>query len=274
MPFHLDDFDARGGAVSAREWRRRLSAGESMFGLWLAAGSPVVAELLGDSGADWIIIDAEHSPQTLPGIADQLRALEASQVFPVVRAASNDPGEIGRLLDIGARGVMVPMIQTPGDVTEVLAAVRYPPAGRRGVGGGFARATRWNAIEDYLGHEREAHSVILQIESVVAVDAIDDILAVGGVEAVFVGPADLAASAGLLGQPRHDAVRALVEQVILAARRRDVAVGVNAFDPRDVVHYHRLGARLFGIGADVTLLRQGAAEAVARIRGDLGEAPR
>jgi 4-hydroxy-2-oxoheptanedioate aldolase len=256
--------------MSATQWRQRLAEGRTMLGLWLTTGSTTVAELIGSSGADWIVIDAEHSPQTLPGIGDQLRALEVSPAFTVVRAPSKDPLEIGRLLDLGARGVMVPMIESADDVAAVVRAARFAPGGRRGVGGGFARATRWNDVADYLGRADEAHALILQIESVAGVDAIDEILAAGGVDAVFVGPADLAASAGHLGQPRDPEVQALVDRVLTAARSRRVIAGVNAFDPADVVRYHEKGARLLAVSADVTLLRRGSTEMVAALRKDLG----
>ncbi|MFV0318091.1 MAG: HpcH/HpaI aldolase family protein [Microthrixaceae bacterium] len=270
MPVRLDDFDGARPAMSATQWRQRLDSGEMMLGLWLASASPTVAELLGGSGADWLIIDAEHTPQTLPGIADQLRALEASPAFTVVRAPSKDPAEIGRLLDVGARGVMVPMIDTADDARAAIAAAGYPPSGTRGVGGGFARATRWSELGDYLGRSGEAHALILQIESVRAVEQIEGILEVEGVEAVFVGPADLAASVGLLGQPRHHTVRELVERVIAAATERGVAVGVNAFDQGDVAHYADRGARLFGVSADVTLLRRGSTATLTALRSELG----
>jgi 4-hydroxy-2-oxoheptanedioate aldolase len=269
VPVRLDDFDAARPAIGALEWRRRLAAGETSLGVWLTAGSPVVAELLGASGADWIIVDAEHSAQTLPDIAQQLRALEASPVFVVVRAPSRDPLDISRLLDLGARGVMVPMIESAEHAARAIAAARYPPDGRRGVGAAFARAARWGEVADYLERATEAHCVIPQIESVRAVDAIEEIVTVDGVDAVFVGPADLAASAGLLGQQSHPRVQDMVGRVIAAARAGGVAVGVNAFDLEQVVRYHEQGARFFGVSADVTMLRRSSAALLAELHDAL-----
>jgi 4-hydroxy-2-oxoheptanedioate aldolase len=272
MSLPLDEFEARLPAVGASEWRRRLAADETMLGLWLAAGSATVAEILGSSGADWFIIDAEHSPQTLPEIVHQLRALEAARVFTVVRASSKDPLVLGRLLDLGARGVMVPMVETAEEATAVVAATRYPPRGRRGVGTGFARGSRWNGIADYLARAEDAQSLIVQIETVAGIHAVGDIVEVDGVDAIFIGPADLAASAGLPGQPRHPDVQRLIERAIAAVRAKAKVAGVNAFDAGDVHRYRRLGARLFGIGADVTILRTGACDLLAGLRSDPNEA--
>lgn len=268
MPVRLDEFDAGRPAISASAWRRRLAGDDVQLGLWLATGSATVAELVGALGPDWVIVDAEHSPQTLPGIVEQLRALEAAAVFTVVRAPSKDPAVLGRLLDIGARGVMVPMVETAEEAEAVVAATRYPPRGRRGVGGGFARATRWSGIGDYLERAEDAHSVIVQVETLAGLDVVGEIAAVEGVDAVFIGPADLAASAGLLGQPRHRDVQSAIDRAIPAIRAHGAAAGVNAFDLGDARRFGRLGARLLGVAADVTILARGAGDLLTRLRAD------
>lgn len=265
MPLRLDEVEERAAALSAREWRRLLAAGHTMTGLWSVAGSTTAAEILGGSGADWVIIDAEHSPTTLLTIQDQLRTLEAAPVFTVVRAGSKDPLELGRLLDAGARGLMVPMVETASDAVAVVAATRYPPEGRRGVGGGFARAARWAGIGDYLENAEQTFSLIAQIETAASVQNLDEILAVDGIDAAFIGPADLAASLGYRGRPRHPEVQAVVESTIRRIVERGRPAGVNAFDLDDATRYRDAGAQLLAVGADVTMLMSGSAAIVARL---------
>lgn len=267
MPFHLEEFENQRAAISASGWRGRLRTGDPLLGIWIASGSPSVVELMSLTGADWLIIDAEHSAQSIPGIIDQLRAAEGGPTFTVVRTPSRDPLELGRLLDAGARGLMVPMVESADQANDVVAALRYPPRGRRGVGGGFARATRWNEISGYLGRAEETHLLIAQIETVASVEAIAQIASADGVDAVFIGPADLAASAGHLGEPGHPEVRALIEHGIAEAIGVGAVVGVNAFDPSDARRYLELGARILGVSADVTLLATAANALLAALRG-------
>ncbi|GEK81605.1 HpcH/HpaI aldolase family protein [Agrococcus baldri] len=264
MSIRLDEFEDCAIATSARQWRARLAAGDVVLGLWVVSSSPTVAEILGASGADWIIIDTEHAPNTLPGVVAQLRSLTASPTFVVVRASSKDPLLLGQLLDAGAAGLMVPMVESRADAEAVVSATRYPPRGRRGVGGGFARATRWTHVADYLPEAEASFSLIIQIESLRAVEALEEILNVDGIDGVFIGPADLAASLGHLGQPRHPDVQAAVERAITIAVGRGAAVGVNAFGFDDAIRYRDAGAQLLAVGADVTLLGSGSAGLLAR----------
>lgn len=273
MPVRLAEFEAGRPALSASQWREELRAGGPLLGLWIASGSATVAELLGVSGPDWVLIDTEHSAQSLEGIVAQLRALESAPTFTVVRAPSKDLLELGRLLDAGVRGLMVPMVESADDARDVVAATRYPPYGRRGVGGAFARATRWNGVSDYLAAAQSAHSVIVQVESMAGIEAVGEIVRVDGVDAVFIGPADLAASASLLGQPRHADVQALVDQAIRIVRNAGGVAGVNAFELDDVARYRAAGASFFGISADVTLLARGAADLLGGVRGSLATSP-
>ncbi|MCU1476753.1 MAG: hpaI [Subtercola sp.] len=258
MPFSLDEFEARSPAISARQWRDRLTRGESLIGLWNVSASPINAEILGMSGADWIILDAEHSANDIAVLVPQLQTLAALPVFTVVRAPSKDPLILGRLLDIGARGLMVPMIETAEEASAVVEATRYSPRGRRGVGGGFARAARWNGISDYLSTAEQSFSLIAQIETEKSVANLADILDVDGIDAVFFGPADLAASLGLLGQARHQHVRELILNGIETVVSSGRIAGVNAFSHEDARLYQSAGARLLAVGADVTILTSGS----------------
>lgn len=264
MSIRLSDFEDARPAVSATRFRERLRAGDRLLALWSVTGSVTATEILGGSGADIVIIDTEHSVSAPPVVLEQLRVLEAAEVFTIVRASSNNSSELGRLLDAGARGIMVPMVDSADDARAAVAATQYPPQGRRGVGGGFARATRWTQVGDYLQRANEAHALIVQLETTAALGAIPEILAVEGVDAAFIGPADLAASFGLLGQPRHPEVRAAVERGIAAVLAAGKPVGVNAFAVEDAKHYAGLGATILGIGADATLLVSGSAALIAQ----------
>lgn len=264
MPVRLDRFEDATPNLSARGFRERLAAGESVVGLWVVSGSPTAAEIIGSCGADWIIIDAEHSPNTVTDIVTQLRALTGSSALVVVRAPSKDPLELGRLLDAGARGLMVPMVESAAEAHAVVAATRYPPRGRRGVGGGFARATRWTGISDYLSRAEQSLSLIVQIESLAGIGALEEILAVDGVDGVFFGPADLAASLGHMGEPRHPDVQSTIDAAIRTTVRAGGIAGVNAFAVDDALRYRAAGAQLLAVGADVTLLAGAGADLIAR----------
>lgn len=264
MQVRLDQFEDAAPNLSARGFRRKLAAGESLIGLWVVSASPTAAEIVGSCGADWVIIDAEHSPNTVTDVVAQLRALTGSSAFVVIRAPSKDPLELGRLLDAGARGLMVPMVESAAEAEAVVAATLYPPRGRRGVGGGFARATRWTGISDYLRRAEESFSLIVQIESMAGIGELEEILSVDGIDGVFFGPADLAASLGHLGEPRHPDVQAAIEAAIRATVDGGGIAGVNAFAVDDAFRYRAVGAQLLAVGSDVTLLAGAGAELVAR----------
>lgn len=254
MPIRLEDFNERIVNPTAEAWRARLAAGDTVYGLWVASGSATAAEIIGNAGADWVIIDAEHSASHGPQIIDQLRALSLSSALPVVRPASKEPAELGRMLDAGASGLLIPMVESRAEAEAVVTATTYPPAGRRGVGGGFARVARWAHISDYTPQAEKTFTLILQIESAAGLDHIEEIVTVPGVDAVFLGPADLAASLGFPGQPRHPEVQDAIERAIRTVRAAGGVVGVNAFGFEDALRYRDAGAQLLAVGADVTFL--------------------
>ncbi|TLM83134.1 2-dehydro-3-deoxyglucarate aldolase [Pseudarthrobacter sp. NamE5] len=230
--------------------------------MWVCSGSPLIAELCAGSGLDWLLVDAEHSPNGLESILAQLQAIHGYPVHALVRPPVNDTVMIKQYLDLGVQNLLIPMINSVAEAEAAVAATRYPPQGVRGVGSALARAARWNRVPDYLAKADETISVIVQIESTAAVDAVDDILKVDGVDAVFVGPSDLAASMGLLGQQEHPEVRAAVEHCLTAARAAGKPSGVNAFNLDTAQHYLDNGADFILVGADVALLARGS-EALA-----------
>ncbi|WP_026533369.1 HpcH/HpaI aldolase family protein [Arthrobacter sp. H41] len=237
-------------------------AGRPLAGMWVCSGSPLVAEICAGSGLDWLLIDAEHSPNGLESILAQLQAVHGYPIQVLVRPPVNDPVVIKQYLDLGVQNLLVPMVNSVADAEAAVAATRYPPSGVRGVGSALARAARWNRIPDYLARAGDTISITVQIESDAAVEAVEDILAVEGVDAIFLGPSDLAASMGLLGLQEHPQVRTAVEHCLAAARRAGKPAGVNAFRPATAKHYLAAGAAFVLVGADVALLARGS-EALA-----------
>jgi 4-hydroxy-2-oxoheptanedioate aldolase len=258
-----------------RTFREALAAADRpLVGLWVCSGSPLVAELCAGAGLDWLLIDAEHSPNGLESILGQLQAVRGYPVQAVVRPPANDTVLLKQYLDLGVQDLLIPMVNSRVEAESAVAAVRYPPHGVRGVGSALARASRWNRIPDYLARASETISVTVQIETEAAVAAVEEILAVDGVDAIFVGPSDLAASMGLLGQQEHPEVRAAVEHCLTAAKTAGKPAGVNAFNPGTAHHYLDNGADFILVGADVALLARGAETlAAAYLKPADGETP-
>lgn len=237
-------------------------ADRPLAGMWVCSGSPLVAEICAGAGLDWILIDMEHSPNGLESVLAQLQATAASPVTTLVRVPTADPVVIKQVLDLGAQNLIVPMVSSVAEAEAAVRAVRYPPRGVRGVGSALARSARWNRVDDYLADADEHVSLVVQIETATAVEAAAGIAAVDGVDGVFVGPSDLAASMGLLGKQTHPEVVAAVRRVLADAQSAGTPVGVNAFDPALARDYAEAGADFLLVGADVALLARGS-EALA-----------
>ncbi|MFH5822865.1 aldolase/citrate lyase family protein [Georgenia sp. AZ-5] len=247
-------------ALAAQQ--ERGAAARPLAGIWVCSGSPLVAEICAGSGLDWVLIDMEHSPNGLESVLGQLHAVAPYPVTPVVRVPIGDVVTIKQVLDLGAQNLLVPMVSSADDARAAVEAVRYPPRGRRGVGSALARSARWNRVDGYLT-DADAHvSLFVQIETAEGVDAAAAIAAVDGVDGVFVGPSDLSASMGLLGQQSHPDVVAAVRRAFAAVRTAGKPVGVNAFDPAVANSYIEAGASFVLVGADVALLARGS-EALA-----------
>lgn len=239
-----------------------VGAERPLAGMWVCSGSPLVAEICAGAGLDWLLIDMEHSPNGLESVLAQLQAAAAYPVTPVVRVPVNDTVVLKQVLDLGAQTVLVPMVSSAQEAQAAVEAVRYPPRGRRGVGSALARSARWNRIEGYLTSADDHVSLFVQIETAAGVEAAGEIAAVDGVDGVFVGPSDLAASMGVLGQQSHPDVVAAVRRTFEAVRAAGKPVGVNAFDPQVARGYADDGAGFILVGADVALLARGS-EALA-----------
>lgn len=236
----------------------------ALAGMWVCTGSPLVAEIAAGSGMDWLLIDMEHAPNGLESVLAQLQAAAGYPITPLVRVPSNDQVLIKQVLDLGAQNILVPMVNSAEDAEAAVQAVRYPPRGRRGVGSALGRSARWNRVDGYLADADSHVSLFVQVETAEAVTAAAEIAAVDGVDGVFVGPSDLAASMGLLGAQTHPDVVAAVRATFDAVRAAGKPVGVNAFDPATADAYIEAGVSFILVGADVALLARGSEALAAR----------
>ncbi len=184
-------------------FKKALAWGEVQIGLWQALADPYAAEICAGSGFDWLLLDGEHAPNDLRSLLGALQSVAPYPTHPVVRVPHGDTALIKQVLDIGATTLLVPMVESAEQATELVRAMRYPPQGVRGVGSAIARSARWSRYPDYL-HEANAQVCLLvQVESLAGLQHIEAIAAVDGVDGIFIGPADLAAAMGDLGQPTH-----------------------------------------------------------------------
>ena len=244
--------------LSANTFKAALRAGRPQIGLWLGLADAYVSELLASTGFDWLAIDAEHAPNDLRSVLAQLQAMAPYPVQPVVRTASGDAMLLKQYLDIGAQTLLVPMVESAGQAARIVAATRYPPAGIRGVGSALARASRWNQVSDYLRGCEQELCVLVQVESVGGLDNLPAIAATEGLDGVFFGPADLAASMGLLGGTADQRVQDAITRGIQSVRSAGKAAGVLSADPGVAREYLAAGALFVAVGLDTTLLVRAA----------------
>ena len=228
-----------------------------MIGAWVDLASPLICEILGSVGFDWVLIDAEHGPNSVPHVLSQLQAIAAYSTIPVVRLPNHDASLIKRYLDIGATNLLVPFVNCAEQATEIVRATRYPPHGIRGAGAGLARVSRWGTNANYLLKANQEITLLLQVETNVALNNVEEIASVEGVDGIFFGPADIAASVGKLGMA-HDPV---VQQMILDAINRLTALnkpsGVFSTNREFLEACSSAGGRLIGATSDVNLLVSG-----------------
>ncbi|WP_333817034.1 HpcH/HpaI aldolase family protein [Tabrizicola sp.] len=243
--------------------KHRLAAGETVYGCWVGMADPYAAEMAATCGFDWLLIDGEHAPNDLRSTMAQLAVIEPSPSLPVVRLRDDDPARIKQALDAGAQSLLIPMIETAQQAEACVKATRYPPEGIRGVGSSLARASRFSAIPDYLTTANDQICLILQIESRAGLAALDDILALPGIDCVFIGPADLAADMGHLGNAGHPEVRAAVMDALARIAASGKAAGMLSTDDAFIADCVTAGARFVGVGIDV-LAYVGALRARAR----------
>lgn len=234
--------------------RQRLIRGERLIGCWCSLANPISTEVLGVAGFDWLLLDGEHAPNDVLSFVPQLMALKDSVSAPVVRPSTNSKVEIKRLLDAGFYNLLVPFIESAEEARRAVAATRYPPQGVRGVSVA-QRSNRYGTVPGYFQGINEQISVIVQIESRAGVAAVADIAAVDGVDAVFIGPSDLAAGYGHLGQAQHPEVQAAMAEVFAAVRAAGKAVGILAPVEADARRYMEMGATFVAVGSDLGVFR-------------------
>jgi 4-hydroxy-2-oxoheptanedioate aldolase len=239
-------------------FRERLGEGRSLLGLWQALANPYTAEICAGAGFDWLLIDGEHAPNTLQTLLAQLQAVAPYPVEPIARVPVDDPAIIKQYLDIGFRTLLVPMMESAAQAERSVAACRFPPRGIRGVASATSRASAFGANARYLHDAHEDVTLIVQIESRAGLDAVDAIAAVAGVDALFIGPADLAASLGHLGNPRHAEVQAAIDGALARIAAAGKPAGIFALSPEDARARIAAGIGFVSVGTDIGLLANGA----------------
>ena len=248
-------------------FKSALRQGRTQIGLWQALASPYSAELCAGAGFDWLVLDGEHAPNDVRSLLTQLQALAAYPVHAVVRPPVGDTVLIKQYLDIGVTNLLVPMVETAEQAQALVRAVRYPPAGVRGVGAALARVSQFGRIADYTANADDEICLLVQVENVAGMQNLDAIAAVDGVDGVFIGPADLAASMGFRSQPRHPDVVAIVDAAIKTIRQRGKAPGTLMADEVEAKRLLDLGYQFMAVGADVTLLAKATSDLAARFIG-------
>ena len=246
-------------------FKHAIAAGKQQIGLWSSLSSNYTVEVIAVAGFDWILLDTEHSPNDLESVLSQLQACAPYESHPIVRVAWNDAVLIKRYLDAGAQSLLIPFVQNADEARAAVAATRYPPQGIRGVAGA-TRATRFGRIQGYAKRAHEELCVLLQVETKEAVDNIEAICAVDGVDGVFIGPADLHASLGYTGETGNPAVVPMIEDAIRRIRKAGRAAGVLTSAEAEVRRYMAAGCNFTAVGADVGVLARGAEALLAKYR--------
>jgi 4-hydroxy-2-oxoheptanedioate aldolase len=246
-------------------FKKALKEGRPQIGLWSSLCSPMAADTVAEAGFDWILIDTEHSPNELPDVLGIQRALRGGTATPIVRPAWNDPVLFKRLLDVGTQTLLVPFVQNADEARKAVAATRYPPTGIRGVATATV-AGRFGRIKDYLTTAHREICVLAQVETAEALKRLPEIAAVDGIDGVFIGPSDLAASMGHLGNPQHPDVQAAISGAIGPIRAAGKAGGY--LTPNEDEAKKRLaeGFQFVAVGSDMGLLARGADALIKRFK--------
>jgi 4-hydroxy-2-oxoheptanedioate aldolase len=260
--------------IPENHFKHAIAAQRTQIGLWLGLADPYAAELCATAGFDWLLIDGEHGPNDLRSMLAVLQAVAPYPSHPVVRIPQGDTALVKQVLEIGARTLLVPMVESAEQARELVRAMRYPPHGIRGVGSGLARSSRWSGYPNYLKEADRRMCLLVQVETATALERIDAIAAVEGVDGVFIGPADLSASMGHLGEPDHPEVRASIEAALASILAAGKAPGILAVDESLARHYIGLGARFVAVGVEATMLAHATRALAARFTGPVDAASR
>ena len=234
-------------------------------GTWIVSASPLVAEAVGHAGFDWGVLDMEHAPADMMEVIHMLQAVSSTKMVPVVRVPWNDAVTIKRVLDAGATTLLVPLVQNADEARQAVAATRYPPQGVRGVAG-MTRASRFGAAHNYLQHANADMGVIVQLETPQALQQLEAIATIDGVDALFIGPADLSAAMGHLGQLTHPAVLEQMSRAVKRAKDAGKPIGTLGAAPEIVAQYRAIGFDFVAISSDLSLLVRSAQLAISALR--------
>jgi 4-hydroxy-2-oxoheptanedioate aldolase len=246
-------------------FKRALQAGRAQIGLWSSLSSNYTVEVIAGAGFDWLLLDTEHSPNDLENLLTQLQAAAPYPSHPVVRVPWNDMVTIKRVLDIGAQSLLVPYVSTRKEAETAVSYTRYPPAGARGVAG-TTRATRFGRVGEYAKRAHEELCLLVQVETQGALDNLEAICTVEGVDGVFIGPADLHASLGHPGETANPKVKPLIDEAIRRIRKAGKAPGILTPSEADARHWLQCGALFVAVGADVGILARGAEALAAKFK--------
>jgi 2-keto-3-deoxy-L-rhamnonate aldolase RhmA len=243
----------------------KSAGGHPPVGTWISSASPVVAEAIGCAGFDWVLVDMEHAPLDVPGVVHLLQALSGSKSMPVVRVPWNDMVTVKRVLDAGATTLMFPFVQDAEEARRAVASTRYPPQGVRGMAGS-SRATRYGTIPNYFRSANENIGVIVQIETPHAIEQIDAMAAIDGIDAMFIGPADLSAAMGHIGQLTHPAVLDLMARAVQRCKAAGKPIGTLGGSPETVAQYRAIGFDFVAVSSDIGFIMRGAQAAITALR--------
>lgn len=244
----------------------RIRSGETVYGCWINLGSTVSAEIIGQSGFDWVLVDLEHGAGNDAAMFLQLQALESTPAVPIVRIDDLTRAKVQRILDGGAYGIMYPQIQSADEANLAAQTMYYPPKGIRGVAK-MVRATGFaRNVEEYMSDLEKNIICIIQIETSKALDCVEDIAQLENVDILFVGPSDLTMSLGIFGQFEHPDFQRAIEKVATAAKKNGKASGVLLQDINEYNMYHKLGYRFIACGADSSFVAKGAAEMIKKMK--------
>ena len=248
-------------------FKQGLRQRQWQVGLFVGLANGISMEILAGAGFDWLVIDAEHTPNNPASVLAQLQAAAPYPVQLLVRSMSHDAALIKQYLDAGAQTLLLPLVDNAEQALQLVRAVRYPPEGIRGVAASLSRAARWSGIKDYVKQANAEVCLVVQVETRAGLENLDAILAVAGVDAVFIGPADLAASLGHLGDAGHPEVRAAIEAALPRIVASGKAAGIFVTEPELARHYRTLGASFVAVGGDTTLLRSAALTLAGAFQG-------
>ncbi len=251
--------------LPVNHFKHAIAAGRQQIGLWVSLANPYSAEICAGAGFDWILLDGEHSPNDPISVMPQLQAAAPYPVSPIVRPAWNDKVLIKRYLDVGAQSLLIPYVQTEEEAQAAVAAIRFPTRGVRGVAG-VTRASRFGRVADYATKAEQELCLLVQIETRLGLDNLEAITRTDGIDGVFIGPADLAAGLGHLGQQAHPEVQAAIRAAVTCIKACGKPAGILAVDEASARRYIEWGTTFTAVGLDAMILAREAEKLAAKFK--------